>query len=766
MLFRRMNFICRLFCFAVLLVIVVSCGDEKTTEVKVPEDVSADIVNYVKATKNLPQCTKDRFGQIYYVAKTDSFYECSSVGWAYVDSAYVQKVRDSQDSLICDSCSELKTISASSLELEKIELKKVENVKLSGFAQKGPFVEGTEVVVVGLDEKLNKTKKLFIGNVEGDKGAYSVSGISLENQYALVEVQGFFQNENTGSVTNGVKIALHALVELDNGGEIVANVNLLTELECARAMFLVKEIGFNVSAAKKRATREIFELLGVSESEFEERLKNIVATDISLADTTMAGATLYAASVLLLSDLSLSRFEARLVGLVEEFSQSGTWKDSVVRAEIADYINDVCSGEFYGNLRETMEKMKLSKKIPSFEFVLGNFMSREYGLEICSFANEKEIKKNINKLSDFYGADFVCADSHWHMISNMDNEFGFCTSIMEGEFRKYGEDNFYVCKDGVWKKIDEYTYELKACTREREGEYKSYSGEYFLCKNLQWNKIDAVTYELEECTDERENEIARSEFSGHFACKGGEWVLASWEDYEIGMFCDKSKKDSMAVMEGAGYYYCDGEGWFEVSKDLFEVGLCTKERIGQCAVTEDGTYYKCYGEDLFDWYEESELNCNIGYCSEEIENENVVYNGNGYLCKNSEWNECGFDSENRVEYGMACVLSKTDSLKTSYIWRNATEYEIRTSKVCNENTVEESIHDWYYDETHESAIYCIDECERVDCENDEYRYNWTEASEIDIKTSARCKFENLFERKAGYVCDLNQDGRFVWVKKK
>lgn len=761
-----MNFICRLFCFAVLLVIVVSCGDEKTTEVKVPEDVSADIVNYVKATKNLPQCTKDRFGQIYYVAKTDSFYECSSVGWAYVDSAYVQKVRDSQDSLICDSCSELKTISASSLELEKIELKKVENVKLSGFAQKGPFVEGTEVVVVGLDEKLNKTKKSFTGNVEGDKGAYSVSGISLENQYALVEVQGFFQNENTGSVTNGVKIALHALVELDNGGEIVANVNLLTELECARAMFLVKEIGFNVSAAKKRATREIFELLGVSESEFEERLKNIVATDISLADTTTAGAVLYAASVIFLSDLSLSRFETRLANLVEEFSRSGTWKNFAERAEIADYINDVCNGEFYENLRETLSKMKLSKKIPDFELVLGNFMGREYGFETCSSANEKKIAKNINKQSDFYGADFVCADRRWHMISAMDQEFGFCTSNMEGEFTKSSEDKFYVCKEGDWKKIDECTYELNACTRERDGEYKSFGGEFFHCKDLQWERIDAIVYELEECTDERENEVARTEFSGYFACKEREWVLASREDYEIGKICDGSIKDSMAIMDGVGYYYCDGEKWFEISKDLFDVGLCTKERVGTCAVTENGVYYKCYGEDLFDWYEESDLNCNIGDCSEEIENENVVYDGYGYFCKDFEWVECGFYNENRVENGMACVVSKTDSLKTSYIWRNATEYEIRTSKVCNENTVEESIHDWYYDETHESAIYCIDECERVDCENDEYRYNWTEASEIDIKTSARCKFENLFERKAGYVCDLNQDGRFVWVEKK
>lgn len=764
MLFRRMNFICRLFCFAVLLVIVVSCGDEKTTEVKVPEDVSADIVNYVKEIKNLPQCTKDRFGLIYYVTKRDSFYECSSMGWESVDSAYVQDVRDNQDSLECDSCSELKTISASSSELEKIELKKVENVKLSGFAQKGPFVEGTEVLVFGVDKKLNKTKKKYLGKIEGGKGAYTISEISLDNQYALVEIQGFFQNEITGAITNGKEISLHALVDLSKGGEIVANVNVLTELELERVRFLVNEMGFNVPAAKKRATKEILELMGAVN--LEENLRSVVATDISLADTTTAGAVLYAASVIFLSDLSLSRFETRLANLVEEFRQSGTWNDFAERVEIADYINDVCNGEFYENLREALMKMKLSKKIPNFENVLGNFMGREYGFETCSSTNEKKIAKNVNKQSDFYGADFVCADRRWHMISAMDKEFGFCTSKMEGEFTKSGEDRFYVCKDGDWKKIDECTYELKACTRERDGEYKSFGGEFFHCKDLQWERIDAIVYELEECTDERENEVARTEFSGYFACKEREWVLASWEDYEIGKICDGSIKDSMAIMDGVGYYYCDGEKWFEISKDLFDVGLCTKERVGTCAVTENGVYYKCYGEDLFDWYEESDLNCNIGDCSEENENKNVVYDGYGYFCKDFEWVECGFYNENRVENGMACVVSKADSSETNYVWRDATEYEIRTSKVCNGDDVEETVYDWYYDDKYESAIYCIDECVQIECEDGVSRYNWVEASDVDIKTRERCKFENLLDSKAGYVCDLNQDGRFVWVKKK
>lgn len=763
-----MKLLCRIFCFVAVLFVAFSCSDDDDgTVVEIPDDVLDEIVKNVRAKKDLPQCTKDKFGYIYYVTKLDSFYECSSVGWSSVDSAFVDSVRENRFGYSCGTCSDTSKISASALELGKMELVKVKNVNLSGFAQKGPFVEGTKVVVSGLDEKLNKTEKVFTGEVKDDKGAYGVSEISLNNQYALVEVQGFFRNEITGSVSSGIAIALHALVDLSQGKNVVANVNLLSELEQARAMVLVKKEGFNVPAAKRRATKEVFEMFGVDASKMDKSLNNVVATDISLADTTIAGAILYASTVMLMSDLSLNRFESRLAKIVDEFSQSGTWKDSLVRAEIADYINDVCTGEFYEDLRMKFNQMNLSKGIPQFEWVLGNFMGYEYGLDSCTSEIEKNTAENVNKQSDFYGAEFVCTDKRWHMISAIDEKFGYCTTDIEGKFKKNGKDEFYVCKNGDWKKIDECTYELKACTQKREDEYKSYNGEYFHCKNLQWEKIDVITYELEKCTEEREGDVERTELSGYFVCEDRQWNPATWEDYEIGKFCDESQKDSMAIMEGIGYYFCDGKNWFEISKDLYDVGLCTKERIGTCAKTESGVYYECFGEDLFDWYESDEIYCNLGECSEENEDENVNYDGNGYLCKDLEWKICEYDNVNSVEYGMACVLSEDEiSDVVGFTWRNATEYEIRGRKVCNRNSLEESLKDWLFDEKHESAIYCIDECDIQDCGDITSQYSWVEASDVELLTRKRCKFENLFDKEAGYVCDLSSKGRFEWIPSK
>lgn len=427
--------------------------------------------------EDLPHCTKSHFGEIVLVEETDSLYECTSKGWVAADTSSIDtsgtdlndkssssgkqsssSKKNSSDSESSSSAKSSSSIKVEESDIEKIETLPVDSVNISGYAQKGPIVSGSTVTTYTLDNALNTGKVKFTGKTAGDSGRYSIDNVSQESQYAELEASGFFKSEITGKNSSGTKTKIHAIVDLSEGKKVKANLNIFTELEAARTRVLVQKQDFNVPAAKKRATHELVDIFGAGFSGkklTDEDFKKFSSTEISLADTTQAGAALYAASIILLTNKSTSRFSAFLATVADSFAATGTWNDTEARAEIADYLFSKETSDNFAAFRTNAEAMKLGPKVPDFESILRNFWESAYGLPECTSSNEGTLEKNSNKKSENYKNGFICSNKRWTKASELETELGLCNKNTKGDYVTSKSGDHYLCEEDTWKSISD-----------------------------------------------------------------------------------------------------------------------------------------------------------------------------------------------------------------------------------------------------------------------------------------------------------------------
>ena len=214
--------------------------------------------------------------------------------------------------------------SGSSVQPEPVAVK---DKFISGVSQKGPFVSGSAVTLYELDgETYAQTGRNFTGKITTDDGKFSVPSVTIASQYALLEANGYFRNENTGEKSSGT-ITLNALTDLSDREKV--NINLLTHLEYERALYLVGT-GVSVSSAKKQAEGEILNAFGIK-GEFAN------SEDLDIFSKGEGNAALLAFSVLMLRDLSEADLTVILTKFATDIEEDGSWDDETTKTKIADW---------------------------------------------------------------------------------------------------------------------------------------------------------------------------------------------------------------------------------------------------------------------------------------------------------------------------------------------------------------------------------------------------------------------------------------------
>ena len=659
-----------------------ACGDDSNSG---KEDGNQSAFKEVDSVDELGNCNKNKFGEIIYVAETDSLYECGGNGWAPIDSSEVEVLLSSSSDNAESSSSEAKSSSslkADSSEVAKVEVVKVDSITVNGFAQKGPFASGSAVTVYELDSLYKATKTKFTGKVAGDSGAFTVEKIVLPSQFALVQVAGYYTNEITGKKTSGSKTTLNAIVDLSEGKTVTVNVNVLTELEYARVMHLVEKENFNVPAAKKRATAELLKLFGAD----ADKKSEISATSISLSDTNTAGLALLSASILLQGDLSASKFGSRLSEIADLFAETGALDSAELRANLADWASMVDSTDNFESIRNNVKALNLSAEVPDFESILYAFWTKEYGLGECTAELEETLEKNTNKNSDNYGVGYACTSKRWHKSTALDTDLGLCTAQMEGSFKERKQEKkdseYYVCRAGTWNAITETQFELKECTEKRELEYvKTKSEEYFICTSKQWKEIDAVTYELKFCTEKRAKEFAKTEKSGNQVCEWdgdeGKWREATELESELGVCGGNSvKADSIYKTKDGAYYQCSAAEWGksdQLTYEMQDAGECTEKNDKALFETESLGLYVC---DEKSWRKASADEVELGLCGESNQEAFVQLKSGEYrVCLSGTW-----EKSDSISFKLREICGNKETFEKDGVGDTASYYVCRDSE--------------------------------------------------------------------------------------
>ena len=322
--------------------------------------------------------------------------------------------------------------------------------KIQGVSQKGPFIAGSMVYIMELDENtMLQTGRMFKSTIKSDKGDFILEDDAPYSRYAMIEVNGYYHNEITGKKSSS-PLTLRAVTDISHREKV--NVNLLTHLEYERVMHLVSN-GKSVMEAKAQTDREILSTMAMSESEdaFED-------LDIFKSD---GNAKLLAISILLQGDEDIAGFTERINKLSLELIENGSWNDSVTRNAIAEWAfekeRNNESDYAYLDREEDIEKQRFPKRsisgirknilawgfsdsLPNFEKYINMFWADNYGLGKCSNSNKGDTAINVNPLSPYAGFKFVCDGTLWIFThkgtSKYKGEYGTLTDKRDGQTYK------------------------------------------------------------------------------------------------------------------------------------------------------------------------------------------------------------------------------------------------------------------------------------------------------------------------------------------
>ena len=206
--------------------------------------------------------------------------------------------------------------------------------EISGAAQKGPLVKGSDVVLreTTAEGTLEPTGREFHTTTVNDKGEFQFGELDLESQYALLSAEGYYAHEYDGERSE-CPMRLDAVTNLNNRS--TANVNILTHFEYKRVLKLVKE-GVPFAEAKKQASREVLAAFGVD-------IDVSSAEDLNIFNTSEGDRTLFNISLLIDNTPEWTywvddekedcpKLQNYLDGFAEDFADDGELSDSIMQA--------------------------------------------------------------------------------------------------------------------------------------------------------------------------------------------------------------------------------------------------------------------------------------------------------------------------------------------------------------------------------------------------------------------------------------------------
>jgi hypothetical protein len=240
----------------------------------------------------------------------------------------------------------------------------VTRTNVSGFVQKGPFINGTDISVAELTEELTQTGKMFSSQILDNKGTFDIKNIELTSPFVELKANGFYFNEVTNQ-NSPAQLTLFALADVTETSDI--NVNVLSNLEKSRVQYLVSG-GMNFKTAKQQAQTEILSI-------FETVRFNIFDSErLDISKPGDGNAALLAASVILQGYLPVSELSELLANISTDIREDGVLNSAQLGTTLINNARTINLAEIRQNLEMKYEKMGLITTVPDFEKYVNQFI--------------------------------------------------------------------------------------------------------------------------------------------------------------------------------------------------------------------------------------------------------------------------------------------------------------------------------------------------------------------------------------------------------
>lgn len=286
--------------------------------------------------------------------------------------------------------------------------------KISGFVQKGPFLNGTSIAISELRTDLSQSGKTFSSQIKDNQGTFDLSNVQLISPFVALKADGFYYNEVLG-ISSKAQITLLALADVTNNSTL--NVNVLSTLEKGRVETLVSS-GLSFAVAKKKAMEEILAIFNLSKTD----IQNSELLDINKPGDD--NAILLAISVILQGYRSEAQLSEFLANINSDFSTDGKLDNADLQTELISHAKFLNVSRIKANMVKRYTEIGSTSQVPEFEKYLNQFIEKS-SFRSVSLINYPETIDGIPNILNDKNTSFVSKrtnfDSYYYLAAKSMN---------------------------------------------------------------------------------------------------------------------------------------------------------------------------------------------------------------------------------------------------------------------------------------------------------------------------------------------------------
>lgn len=228
---------------------------------------------------------------------------------------------------------------------------------LHGSVQKGPFLNGTTITISELNSNLEQTGRVYNTQIDNSIGSFSINNVSLSSQYAILQANGFYFNEITGS-NSEAQLTLSALTDLTDSSTI--NINILTTLERKRVEYLISS-GKSFEESKSQAREEVLKIFSINKPSM------ISPEYLDISKGGDDNAILLAVSSILQGYRTESELSELIANITEDIKSDGLIDNTSLGTMLISHAKVLEINKIRQNLQNKYESFNVDANIPDFE---------------------------------------------------------------------------------------------------------------------------------------------------------------------------------------------------------------------------------------------------------------------------------------------------------------------------------------------------------------------------------------------------------------
>jgi len=241
----------------------------------------------------------------------------------------------------------------------------IKKEKVSGFVQKGPFINGTQILMSELNPSLEQTGKVFSTQISNSLGSFEISNVQLSSSFVEFNATGFYFDEVKNDISSA-PLTLQAISDIEDISTI--NVNILTHLEKRRVEFLIKENSMSFEDAKQTAQTEVLAAFGISADEMQ------ASETLNISVDNNDNAILLAISLILQGNRNVGELSELLALTSSDLRENGVIDNEETLNNLRSSTLALGLDSIRDNLVARYQDLNVPASIPDFESYIAVFL--------------------------------------------------------------------------------------------------------------------------------------------------------------------------------------------------------------------------------------------------------------------------------------------------------------------------------------------------------------------------------------------------------